>query len=329
MKTRDEIAASRPSPSLALATTFAASLLALLAFSAAVKSFIGPLSDTKQVGQISIGQPFLKVGVYSPRSKARAKIASLPDATVTSSRAEPGAPVGLLRITSDFGMRLHPILGVVRMHEGVDIGAREGAPVLAAADGIVTDAGFEGGYGNMIHIRHASGWATGYAHLSAFAPGVHAGARVTRGEVIAFVGHTGLATGPHLHFEVSYNGVRVNPMSTALNPVGADSSFRWSELVGQTRAIDLAYRGLPFRGNDVRFSHKTEYVIPVASIGTNGQDLSHLTEDGPIDVQSAAQAQKAVLLARLPELPSSGDQSIFGGRHGSNNNHHTILNTWP
>jgi murein DD-endopeptidase MepM/ murein hydrolase activator NlpD len=126
----------------------------------------------------------------------------------------PGAPLDFLRVTSSFGMRRHPILGFSRMHQGVDFAAREGAPVLAAADGIVTDAGPAGGYGNLIRVRHAGGWATGYAHLSGYAPGVAMGARVMRGEVIGFVGHTGLATGPHLHFEVSLDGVKLDPMTT-------------------------------------------------------------------------------------------------------------------
>jgi murein DD-endopeptidase MepM/ murein hydrolase activator NlpD len=128
--------------------------------------------------------------------------------------SQPGAPLDFLRVTSSFGMRRHPILGFSRMHQGVDFAAREGAPVLAAADGVITDAGPAGGYGNLIRIRHAGGWATGYAHLSGFAPGVAAGARVTRGEVIGFVGHTGLATGPHLHFEVVLDGVKIDPMTT-------------------------------------------------------------------------------------------------------------------
>ncbi|MFI4935939.1 MAG: M23 family metallopeptidase [Caulobacterales bacterium] len=132
-----------------------------------------------------------------------------------------GAPLDYLRVTSSFGLRRHPILGFTRMHQGVDFAAREGAPVLASADGIVTDAGWSGGYGNMVHIRHAGGWATGYAHLSAYGPGVAAGARVLKGEIIGFVGHTGLATGPHLHFEVSFNGVRVDPMSLSAQTLGA------------------------------------------------------------------------------------------------------------
>lgn len=125
-----------------------------------------------------------------------------------------GAPLDFIRVTSSFGMRRHPILGFSRMHQGVDFAAGEGAPVLAAADGVVTVAGPEGGYGNLLRIRHAGGWSTGYAHLSGFAQGISPGAQVVRGEVVAFVGHTGLATGPHLHFEVALNGVRLNPMKT-------------------------------------------------------------------------------------------------------------------
>jgi murein DD-endopeptidase MepM/ murein hydrolase activator NlpD len=128
--------------------------------------------------------------------------------------AGPGAPLDVLRVTSAFGFRRHPILGFSRMHQGVDFAAREGTPVLAAADGVVTDAAAEGGYGDIVRIRHAAGWATGYAHLSAFAPGVARGVGVTRGQVIGFVGHTGLATGPHLHYEVSRFGVRLDPMQT-------------------------------------------------------------------------------------------------------------------
>ncbi|HTX49745.1 MAG TPA: M23 family metallopeptidase [Caulobacteraceae bacterium] len=134
----------------------------------------------------------------------------------------PTAPLDFLRVTSSFGMRRHPILGFSRMHQGVDFAAKEGAPVLAAADGVVTQAGPEGGYGNLLRIRHAGGWATGYAHLSSFAPGVRPGMAVTRGEVVAFVGHTGLATGPHLHYEVSFNGVKLDPMQTPFGGAPAD-----------------------------------------------------------------------------------------------------------
>jgi len=136
------------------------------------------------------------------------------DPTPPPASNRPGAPLDFLRITSAFGMRRHPILGFTQMHQGVDFAAHEGAPVFAAADGVVTDARVSQGYGNLIRINHAGGWATGYAHLSRFAPAIAAGAHVIRGEIIGFVGHTGMATGPHLHFEVSLRGIRIDPMTT-------------------------------------------------------------------------------------------------------------------
>ncbi len=139
---------------------------------------------------------------------------SAADTPLTVAPAGPSAPLDFLRVTSSFGMRRHPILGFSRMHQGVDFAARDGAPVLAAEDGVVTEAGVEGGYGNLIRLRHAGGWGTGYAHLSGYAPGIAVGAPVSRGQVIGFVGHTGLATGPHLHFEVSLAGVKLDPMTT-------------------------------------------------------------------------------------------------------------------
>lgn len=115
------------------------------------------------------------------------------------------------RITSGFGMRMHPLLGFTRMHKGIDLGAPWGTPVHAPADGTVLFAGRRGGYGNFMNVSHGGGIATGYGHLSAFAARV--GAHVTRGEVIAYVGSTGMSTGPHLHWEVWRNGVAVNPQS--------------------------------------------------------------------------------------------------------------------
>ncbi len=143
-------------------------------------------------------------------------LGSAPDSVLPppASSDGPAAPLDFLRVTSGFGMRRHPILGFTRMHQGVDFAAREGTPVLAAENGVVTEADRDGGYGNIIRLRHAAGWATGYAHLSAFARGIAPGVHVTRGEVIGFVGHTGLATGPHLHFEVSLRGVKLDPMAT-------------------------------------------------------------------------------------------------------------------
>lgn len=124
------------------------------------------------------------------------------------------APLQFRRISSRFGGRVHPVLGTYRMHEGVDYSAAYGTPVRATADGIVTRAGREGGYGNMVEVRHVNGIRTRYGHLSGFVGGLHVGERVRQGETIAFVGSTGLSTGPHLHYEFVINGRQTNPQRT-------------------------------------------------------------------------------------------------------------------
>ncbi|HEX6937780.1 MAG TPA: M23 family metallopeptidase [Longimicrobiales bacterium] len=126
-------------------------------------------------------------------------------------------PVDYVRVTSSFSWRrYHPVLGRYRAHLGTDFGARSGTPVRATADGTVAFAGRNGGYGNMVKLRHALGYETRYAHLRGFARGVHAGARVVQGQVIGYVGATGLATGPHLHYELRHNGKAMNPSRVRL-----------------------------------------------------------------------------------------------------------------
>jgi murein DD-endopeptidase MepM/ murein hydrolase activator NlpD len=131
------------------------------------------------------------------------------------------APLEFRRISSVFGGREHPILGGWRQHKGTDYAAATGTPVRAIGDGVVVHEGWGNGYGNMLEIRHRNGFVTRYGHLSRFASSVHVGSRVAIGETVAFVGSTGLATGPHLHFEVLVNGQQRDPR-TALKATGGD-----------------------------------------------------------------------------------------------------------
>jgi murein DD-endopeptidase MepM/ murein hydrolase activator NlpD len=122
-------------------------------------------------------------------------------------------PVDGARITSGFGMRSHPILGFTKMHKGIDFGVPTGTPIMAAGDGSVEMAGFNGSYGNYVRIRHANNIGTAYAHMSRIAQGVHTGKHISQGQIIGFVGTTGRSTGAHLHYEVLVGQGQVNPMS--------------------------------------------------------------------------------------------------------------------
>jgi murein DD-endopeptidase MepM/ murein hydrolase activator NlpD len=140
-------------------------------------------------------------------------------------------PIDGARITSGFGMRLHPILGYTRMHRGVDFGAPVGTPVMASGNGVVEFVGWHGGHGKYIRIRHGEPYKTAYGHLSRYARGIAPGTRVRQGQIIAFVGSTGISTGPHLHYEVMVDDEQVNPLGVKLptgrNLVGRDlASFK-------------------------------------------------------------------------------------------------------
>ena len=126
-------------------------------------------------------------------------------------------PVDFTRISSKFNPnRLHPIFKTSRPHRGVDYAAASGTPVKAAGDGKISFAGKQNGYGNVVIIDHGKGYQTLYAHLKGFAKGVKRGARVKQGKIIAFVGQTGWATGPHLHYEFRINGTHKNPVTVKL-----------------------------------------------------------------------------------------------------------------
>ncbi len=122
------------------------------------------------------------------------------------------SPLSFRRVSSQFGMRNHPVLRRVRMHHGIDYSAPSGTPVVSAANGVVVKAGWENGYGKVVRIRHDRGRTTVYGHLSAIEGDVRAGRRVQQNQLIGRVGSTGLSTGPHLHYEVQENGRPVDPV---------------------------------------------------------------------------------------------------------------------
>jgi murein DD-endopeptidase MepM/ murein hydrolase activator NlpD len=126
-------------------------------------------------------------------------------------------PVNFTRISSGFSLgRKHPVLNKIRAHRGVDYAAPAGTPIKATGDGIVSFAGYKGGYGKVVILRHGEKYSTLYGHMSRFAKGISIGKRVKQGQTIGYVGMTGLATGPHLHYEFHVNGVHRNPLTVEL-----------------------------------------------------------------------------------------------------------------
>ncbi len=143
-------------------------------------------------------------------------------------------PINGARLSSSFGMRKHPILGYNKMHKGTDFAAPKGTPVMASGNGKIIRAKWCGGGGNCIKIKHNSTYSTVYAHLSAFARGIRVGKRVKQGEIIGYVGSTGLSTGPHLHYEVIENGKKINSQTLKL-PSGKILKNKNRELFEITR----------------------------------------------------------------------------------------------
>lgn len=156
------------------------------------------------------------------------------------------APVSFRRIASGFSRsRFHPILGIWRRHQGTDYSAASGTPVQASGDGVVTQAGWSGGYGNLVEVRHRNGITTRYGHLRGFASGVRVGTRVVQGEIIGYVGSTGLSSGPHLHYEFRVNGVARDSRRMDLGPGDPlPSSLRGAFQSAQARLIEQL-SGLP------------------------------------------------------------------------------------
>ncbi len=150
-------------------------------------------------------------------------------------------PLQFRRISSRFsGSRFHPVLKRWRSHQGVDYAAASGTEVMSTADGVVVFRGRNGGYGNMVDVQHSNGFVTRYAHLRGFGPGVRNGTRVSQGQVLGYVGMTGLATGPHLHYEMRRRGRAIDPLAVELppgDPVPDDAWDEWTDARDQRLAL--------------------------------------------------------------------------------------------
>jgi murein DD-endopeptidase MepM/ murein hydrolase activator NlpD len=160
-------------------------------------------------------------------------------------------PVAFTRISSSFGVRKDPVLGYTRLHKGVDYAAPTGTPIHAAGNGVITTRGWVRGYGNLIAIKNTPEYSTAYGHMSRFAKGLHVGSHVTQGEVIGYVGQTGYATGPHLHYEVRVDGRPENPLTVTMpkpQPLSgrlmADFRTQTAPMVARIELIDNTTRRL-------------------------------------------------------------------------------------
>ena len=161
-------------------------------------------------------------------------------------------PVTSGGFTSGFGMRFHPILGYTRPHTGVDWSAPVGTPILAAGNGTVLKAERSSGYGNHVEIQHANGYVTTYSHMIGFARGIAEGAKVRQGQVVGYLGATGLATGPHLHYEVIVNGRCVDPMRVKLARARDISGPQLADFKKEHDRIDALMAGAPNAPRDTQ-----------------------------------------------------------------------------
>lgn len=203
-------------------------------------------------------------------------------------------PLEYRRISSRFSNgRFHPVLQRWRAHRGIDYAAATGTPVMATSDGVITHRGPNGGYGNLVEIRHPNGFITRYAHLSRFRAGHGIGTRVRQGEVIGYVGATGLVTGPHLHYEMIRSGRQIDPLAVDLpagDPVPDESRLAWS----REREVRLALlESVPGAG-------------PVRTVTADGEG----DEDG---APGSAGDGRAVESADAPEESAATTGDELGG----------------
>ena len=164
------------------------------------------------------------------------------------------SPLEFSRISSGFSMRKHPILNQWRQHKGVDFAASSGTPIRASGDGVIDSVNSQGGYGNIVVIKHWNNYSTAYAHMSRFAPGMRKGSKVSQGDVIGYVGSTGWATGPHLHYEFRVNKVAVNPMSIDVPNAQPMTTAQLKQFRGVTSGIMHRFALMRTQDNPVQLA---------------------------------------------------------------------------
>ena len=168
-------------------------------------------NKVRDTGKIIYASMFVngqEINLYNFEYKNEIEYYDIKGKSITKSLMK--TPINGARLSSSFGMRKHPILGYNKMHRGTDFAAPSGTPIMASGSGTITRARWCGGGGNCVKIKHNSTYETVYAHMKAFAKGVKEGRKVKQGQIIGYVGSTGLSTGPHLHYEVIVNGKKVN-----------------------------------------------------------------------------------------------------------------------
>jgi murein DD-endopeptidase MepM/ murein hydrolase activator NlpD len=198
---------------------------------------------------VNSGTPYHAV-YFDPNDDGRGSYFDLEGKSVR--RAFLLKPLAYRRISGRYSPgRRHPILNTIRAHRGVDYAADSGTDVMATSDGVVIHRGPKGSFGNTVEIRHPNGFITRYAHLRAFKSGVNVGTRVKQSDVIGYVGMTGLASGPHLHYEMMRGGRHMDPLSVDLpagDPVPSDDMQRWrSEMTGRMALLETIPRPGPVR----------------------------------------------------------------------------------
>ena len=181
------------------------------------EKFIDDNSKVRDTGKIIYASMFVngeEINLYNFKFKNDEEYYDIKGKSITKSLMK--TPINGARLSSSFGMRKHPILGYNKMHRGTDFAAPSGTPIMASGSGTVTRARWCGGGGNCVKIKHNSTYETIYAHMRSFAKGIKEGRKVKQGQIIGYVGSTGMSTGPHLHYEVVVNGKKVNSQKLKL-----------------------------------------------------------------------------------------------------------------